>query len=332
MELQARAAIFDTPGGADVLQLREIGVPAPGPGEVRIRVEAIGLNRSEAMFRHGWHPVKPVLPSRIGYEAAGRIESVGEGVMGFVPGDAVSTLPVMELNAYGAYGEVFNAPAQFVVKSPPELSADEAASLWSSYITAYAALVELVSIKPGDWVLVTAASSSLGAPIFQILAMLGARAIATTRRRDKAEAVKAMGAEHVIVSDDEDLAARVMAITGGAGVRFVFDPVGGPLVETLAEVTAPYGTIVLYGVLDFAAAPLPLKPLIQKNLSILGFAMMLNDRPERNERAIAFIRDGVAKGQLRPVIGRRFPLDEVAQAAAYLDSMQHIGKVVVTVP
>jgi NADPH2:quinone reductase len=326
---QARAAIFEQTGGADVLELRMIDVPAPGPGEIRIRVEAIGLNRSEAMFREGWHAVKPVFPSRIGYEAAGKIESLGEGVTHFAIGDAVSTLPVMALNACGAYGELFNAPSALVIASPPELSAAETASLWSSYMTAYSALVELVAIKRGDWVLVTAPSSSVGPPIFQILAMLGARAIAVTRRREKADAVRAMGAEQVIVTDDEDLGSRVMEITGGTGVRFVFDPVGGPTVQTLAEVTAPYGTIVLYGVLDFAAAPLPLLPLISKNLAILGFAMMLDDQPERNERAIAFIREGVAKGLLKPLIGKQFPLEEIAAAAAYLDSMQQIGKVVV---
>lgn len=136
---KARAAIFDQVGGSVGLEARIIDVPGPSPGEVRIRVDAIGLNRSEAMFRAGWHPVKPVLPSRIGYEAAGRIESLGQGVTDFAVGDNVSTLPITELNAYGAYGELFNAPGALVVASPPELSAVEAASLWSSYMTAFRA-------------------------------------------------------------------------------------------------------------------------------------------------------------------------------------------------
>lgn len=327
--VQAKAVTFSKLGGTDVLELRDVDVPAPGPGEIRVRIKAFGLNRSEAMFRQGWHPIKPQLPSRIGYEAAGVVESVGEGVTDFAPGDRVSTLPIMELNARGAWGELFTIPARLAVHSPPELSDEETAGLWSSYLTAYGMLVDLVQISQGDWVLVTAASSSLGAPVFQILSMLGARVIATTRSRAKADAVLAMGADHVIVTDEEDLAARVMEITEGAGARFVFDPIGGPIVAELAAVTAPYGTIVLYGIMDFAAVDLPIMPLIGKNLSILGYAMLLDDRPERNARAFAFIREGATSGKLKPLIGHLYPLDRIAEAAALLDSMQHVGKVVV---
>jgi NADPH:quinone reductase-like Zn-dependent oxidoreductase len=327
--VHAKAAVFDHAGGADVIELRSVAVPAPQDGEVRVRINAIGLNRSEAMFREGWHPVQPDFPSRLGYEAAGVVESIGAGVTRFAAGDRVSTLPIMELNARGAYGEMFTVPAALVVESPPELSDEETAALWSSYMTAYGMVVELVKIEAGDWILVTAASSSLGPPIMQILAQLGARVIATTRGREKAEAIRAMGAEHVVVTGDEDLAERVMAITGGRGVRFVFDPVAGPLVETLAQVTQPYGAIVLYGVLDFEAAPLPIMPVIGKNLSIIGYAMMLEDQPERNERAIAFIREGVRAGTLKPLLGKRFPLDEIRNAARYFDSMQQIGKIIV---
>src|ERR1700761_345303 len=133
--MKARAAMFDTVGDASVLTLREVDVPDPAGNEVRIRVHAFGLNRSEAMFRQGWHPVKPLLPSRIGYEAAGIVESVGPGVTQFAPGDAVSTLPIMALNACGAYGELLTVPSKYVAANPPELSMGESASLWSSYMT-----------------------------------------------------------------------------------------------------------------------------------------------------------------------------------------------------
>jgi NADPH:quinone reductase-like Zn-dependent oxidoreductase len=329
--MKARAAMFDAIGDASVLQVRDVDVPEPAANEMRIRVHAFGLNRSEAMFRQGWHPLKPVLPSRIGYECAGIVESVGAGVMQFAPGDAVSTLPVMALNVCGAYGELLTVPSQYVVANPPELSMEEAASLWSSYLTAYVALVELASIKQGDFVLVTAASSSVGPAAIQILNMLGARPIAVTSKRVKAQAIRNLGAHHVIVTEDEDLVARVGEITGGIGAQLVFDPVGGPMVAKLAEATALYGAIILYGVLDFAAAPLPVQLLIERNLTMHGFAMYLDDRPERNARAIAFVREGVSKGKLRPLVGKRFALESVAEASAYLDSMQQIGKVVVSV-
>jgi NADPH:quinone reductase len=328
--MKARVAVFDACGEGSVLQLRDVDVADPAENEVRIRVSAFGLNRSESMYRRGWHPVKPVLPSRIGYEGTGIVESVGAGVTQFAPGDAVSTLPSMVLNTCGAYGELFTVPAQYVVKNPPELSMEEVASLWSSYMTAYAGLVELASIKPGDFVLLTAASSSLGLAAIQVVNMLGARPIAVTSKRAKAQAIRDVGAEHVIVTEDEDLIARVGQITG-AGAQVVFDPVAGPAVEKLAAAAAPYGTIILYGVLDFAAAQLPVRPLVQKNLTMRGFAMYLEDRPDRNERAIAFIREGVSQGKLRPVVGKRFALESVAEASAYADSMQHIGKVVVSV-
>jgi NADPH2:quinone reductase len=329
--MKARAAIFDAVGDASVLKLRDVDVPDPAEQEVRIRVHAFGLNRSEAMFRQGWHPIKPILPSRIGYEAAGIVESVGSGVSQFAPGDAVATLPVMALNARGGYGELLTVPSKYVEANPPELGMEESASLWSSYMTAYAGLVELVSIKPGDFVLVTAASSGLGPAAIQVVNMLGARPIAVTRKRAKAQAIRSLGAHEVIVTEDEDLVARVGQITGGVGAQLVFDPVGGPMVARLAEATARYGAIILYGVLDFAAAPLPLQALIEKNLTMHGFAMYLDDRPERNARAIAFIREGVSTGKLRPLVGKRFPLESVAEASAYFDSMQQIGKVVVTV-
>jgi NADPH2:quinone reductase len=329
--MKARVAMFDAVGEADVLQLREADVPDPGKGELRIRIHAFGLNRSESMFRRGWHPQKPDLPSRIGYECAGIVESVGEGVSQFASGDAVSTLPVMSLNAHGAYGEVFTVPAHYVVASPPELSMEETAALWSSYITAYAALLELASVKAGDFVLVTAASSGVASAAIQILDMLGARPIAVTSKRAKADALRSSALHPVIATEDEDLVARVEAITGGVGVQLVFDPVGGPLLTQLATATARYGTIILYGVLDFAAVPLPVRPLIQKNLTLHGFAMYLDDQPGRNARAIAFIRKGVSSGKLRPRIGKVFSLDAVAEASAYFDSMQQIGKVVVSV-
>lgn len=327
--MQARAAVLHEVGGPDVLRLEHVEVPDPGPGEVRIRIAAFGLNRSEAMFREGWHPLKPVLPSRIGYEAAGIVESVGPGVADFAPGDAVSTLPTMDNNARGGYGELMTVPAGVLVHNPPELDMAHAAALWSSYITAYAGLVELAGVRAGDTVLVTAASSSVGPPAIQILKMLGARVIAVTRRRAKAARIAALGAEEVIVTDDEDLLGRIVALTAGKGVDVVFDPVAGPTIATLAEATAPYGSIILYGVLDFDATPLPVQALIEKNLSIRGYAMYLWDRPDRNTRAIAFIRDGVAKGLLRPLIDRRFGLDAIVEAARYLDSMDQIGKVVV---
>lgn len=329
----AKAVVFHEFGGPEVLRLETVEVPDPGPGEVRIRVEAIGFNRAEAHFRHGWYPtVSPELPSRIGFEAVGRIESLGAGVDGFASGTRVGLQPLMALNKRGCYGEVINVPANAVLEAAPELDAVENAALWNSYITVYAALVDVVSIKPGDFVLVTAASSGCGAPAIQMVNMLGAKPIAVTRSRTKAAAIQALGPHATIATEDEDLGSRVAEITGGQGVQVVFDSVGGPHLDQLIEITARYGTIIYFGMSDGTdPIPLPLGKLFLKNLTIRAFALYLWEKPERTERAIAFIREGVARGALKPVISKVFEFPDILEAAKYFDSLQQTGKVVVSV-
>ncbi len=134
---------FHAVGGPEVLKLEEIDVPPPGPGEVQIRVHALGLNRAEAMFRSGQYLEEPKLPARLGYEAAGAVAAIGPGVQGFQVGDAVSTIPSFSLNAYGLYGELANAPVHAVVHHPASLSWEEAAAVWMQYLTAYGALIDI---------------------------------------------------------------------------------------------------------------------------------------------------------------------------------------------
>jgi NADPH2:quinone reductase len=138
----SRIVRFHRLGGPEVLQFDELDLGAPGPGEVRIRVRVLGLNRAESMFRRGIYPEVAVLPAKLGYEAAGEVEAIGEGVTEFVPGDVVSTIPAFSMNRYGVYGEVAIVPASVVVKHPASLSLHEAASIWMKYLTAYGAMVE----------------------------------------------------------------------------------------------------------------------------------------------------------------------------------------------
>ncbi len=327
--MKARVTVLRELGGAGVLKLETIDVPDPGPGEVRLLVSAIGLNRSEAMFREGRLRLKPELPSRIGYEAAGIVESVGPGVTEFAVGDSVATLPRMETNAQGAYGEAMTVPARFIVRNPDALDMAECAALWSSYLTAHAGLAYLTPIARGDFVLVTAASSSVGPAAIQIARMLGAQPIAVTRRRAKADAIARMGVTGMIVTDEQDLCDQVHRITGGRGVALIFDPVGGPAVSTLADVSAPYGTIVLYGALDASPAPLPLRALIEKNIAIRGLGLHVEEVPHRTRDGITFIHEGVARGLLKPLISERYRLGEIVEAARALDAMDHVGKIIV---
>jgi NADPH:quinone reductase len=327
----AQAVLFRQHGGPEVLQVETVSVPDPREGELTIAVEAFALNRADTFFREGWHPIKPEFPSRIGYEAAGRVAAIGNGVSGFAVGDRVATLPVMEVNRYGGYGEAMTVPARLVVSSPAELGPAESAAVWASYMTAYGALVDLVTIEPGQWVLCTAASSSVANAAIQICLALGAKPIGVTRTQAKASAVRDAGATEVVVTEDEDLVTRVMQITDGAGVAYVFDPVAGPNFGLLAEAAAPHGTIILYGATSPEPTQLPVITSVNKNLMFKCYAMLLEEQPDRDERAQKFIRDGIAAGWLRPRVGHELPFSEMRKAVALLDSMKHSGKIVVRI-
>ena len=230
----SRIIRFHRTGGPEVLQLDELDIGAPKAGEIRLRVRALGLNRAEAMFRSGAYLETPSLPAKLGYEAAGEIEAIGEGVSGFAVGDAVSTIPAFSMNEYGVYGDTAIVPAHAVVKHPANLSWSEAAAIWMQYLTAYGALIECGGLAKGDAVIITAASSSVGLAAIQIVNSLGGTPIATTRTSAKRDALLQAGAKHVIATEEQDLAAEVMRLTDGKGARIAFDPVCGPGVEALA--------------------------------------------------------------------------------------------------
>ena len=323
---------FHRTGGPEVLEIDEIDLGAPGPGEIRMSVRALGLNRAESMFRLGAYLEEPQLPSKLGYEAAGEVEAVGEGVTGFAVGDVVSTIPAFSMTQYGVYGDAAIVPVHAVVKHPASLSWSEAASIWMQYLTAWGALVLNGHLAAGDAIIITAASSSVGLAAIQIAKSLGATPIASTRTRAKREALLQAGAAHVIVTDEQELTAEVMRITDGKGARMAFDPVCGPGVEALAAALADQGTLFLYGALASEATPFPLFPALSKNLTLRGYTLFSVTRdPELLERGKRFVIDGIEAGHFKPIVARSFPLAEIKEAHRYLESNQQVGKVVVTV-
>lgn len=328
----ARVVRFHKTGGPEVLQIDEMDVGAPGAGELRLRVHALGLNRAEAMFRAGMYLDQPTLPAKLGYEAAGTVEAVGEGVTGFAIGDKVSTIPGFSMNRYGVYGEQTIVPAATTVKHPTSLSWEQAAAIWMQYITAYGALIDVVRLAPGDAVIITAASSSVGLAAIQIVNAAGAVSIATTRTSAKRNALLSHGAQHVIATEEQDLVEEVKRITGGKGARIAFDPVAGEGVERLAQAAAPRGTIILYGALALAATPFPLFAAIRKGLTLRGYSLfeVVGD-PERMAKGKQYVLDGLASGKLKPVIAKTFPFDKIVDAHRFLESNEQFGKIVVTV-
>lgn len=319
-------------GGPEVLKLEEIPLAQPGKGEVRIKVEAIGLNRAEIMFRNGQYLETPRFPSRLGYEAAGIIDAVGPGVEGLHVGDRISTIPSFPLGQYGVYGESAIVPAHAAAYYPDHLSSIEGAAIWMQYMTAYGALVEYGKLVKGQSVLITAASSSVGLAAIQIVKAAGGVALATTRGIEKKAFLLEAGADQVIVTNEDNLKDTVMAYTDGKGVTMVFDPISGPFLEKLAEATTLGGIIFEYGALSLQPTPFPLFQALAKGLTIRGYTLfeIVRDR-ESLARGKQYIYQGLESGVLNPLIDRTFPLADIAGAHRYMESNQQRGKIVVTI-
>ena len=319
-------------GDPSVLKVEDVDVPPPAADEVQIEVKSIGLNRAEVMFRTHAYLQEAQFPSRLGYEAAGIVKTVGTSVAGFKKGDVVSLIPPTDVARWGTYGDLANLPARNLVKHPENISFEAAAASWMQYVTAWGALVEQAKLGTGDFVIVTAASSSVGIAAFQIAKAVGATIIATTRTRAKRQALIEHGADHVVVTDEEGLVARVMELTSGVGARVVFDPVGGPSFIPLIESMARGGILLVYGALSTEPTPFPLYTVLGKSLTVKAY---LNGEITNNEsaleRAKAFITKGLSSGQLKPVIARTFPLEQIQEATRFLESNAQIGKVVVNV-
>ncbi len=315
-------------GGPETLQVDDVELGAPKPGEVRIKVAAIGLNRVEAMFRSGEFG-QPALPARIGYEAAGVVESVGDGVRDFKAGDRVATMPGLSMEAYGTYADTLLYPADMLIRQPAGLSLDAAAASWMQYLTAYA-LIGITDLRPQDTVVITAASSSVGLAAIQIAKLIGARSIAVTRGQSKVKALTEQGASHVIATDQENPTEAVMRLTDGQGARIIFDAVAGELLGQLAMATSQGGWVIVYGSLSGNTMPLSLGAFMMKGLTLRGYAMndFMRDQAHR-QRAIDFISKGLTSGTLKPVIDRAFSLNEIAAAHRYLEGNTQIGKIIV---
>lgn len=328
----ARIVRFNKTGGPEVLQIENMEVAPPGPGEVRIKVKALGLNRAEAMFRLGQYLEDPKLPSRLGYEASGIVDAIGLGVKGLSVGDTVSTIPSKSQGKYGVYGEIATVPQEFVVKHPSSLTFNEAAAVWMQYMTAYGALIDIAQIKKGDFVVVTAASSSVGLAAIQLCNLVGATPIATTRTSEKKKALQNAGAAHVIATQEENLVEKLKEITVGKGARVVFDPIGGKMVQDLAEGMSYGGILFEYGALSPDPTPFPLFAALKKGLTVRGYTLfeILND-PAKLEKAKHYVIEALSSGKLKPILDKTFTLDHIVDAHRYMESNKQFGKIIVTV-
>lgn len=327
-----RIVRFHQLGGADVLKLDDLPVPEAGAGEVVLRVHAFGLNRAEIMFRRGEYPqYQPVLPSAIGYEAAGEVMAVGPGVGAVAIGDRVSTIPSFKMGRYWTYGEYARVPEHALAPLAAGFSWTEGAAIWMPFMTAYGGLLEYGRLAPGDHIVIRAASSSVGLAAIQIANSVGAKAIAVTRDASKVPFIQRQGPAHVITSGDGRMAERILQITDGRGAEMVFDPIAGTEIAELCRATAYQGRVFVYGRLSAEPCIFPVGTALARGITVRGYSMfeVVNFLPVFERVKIGIIA-GLASGAFRPVVGAVFGLPEIVKAHEYMESNVQQGKIVVT--
>ncbi|WP_040796464.1 zinc-dependent alcohol dehydrogenase family protein [Nocardia higoensis] len=326
----SRVVVFDRFGGPEVMRVVEEPIVEPAAGEVRVGIEAFAVNPLDQMMRSGSMPAAVALPhARLGVEGTGVIDAVGPDVAGVAVGDPVILTAVPDASVRGSYAEYTTVPASRVLARPDGLGVEEAAAIWVAYSTAYGALIEKAGMRPGDQVLITAASGGVGRAAIQIANQIGAVPIALTRSAAKRDELSAAGAAAVIVSDDVDIVEAVRHHTGGAGADIVLDLVKGPGQRELLQAARPGATLVVAGFLDPRPTPFP-----------EGASLIHNYRSFEHtldavvvKRMAAFLNAGVRLGALRPAIDRVFAIDDVVEAHRHLEKGLHGGKkIVVTVP
>ncbi|MEM8797092.1 MAG: zinc-dependent alcohol dehydrogenase family protein [Pseudomonadota bacterium] len=331
------SAQFDTLGGPENIVLVEKSVPDPAPGEVQVRVRAAGLNRAELLYVAGQYLLPPPIPGApLGAEGSGEVIAVGNGIETISEGDRVCILPMIDWAKCGVLAEVVNVPAEAVELIPDGVSYEDAAAFWMAYATAYGMIVQQGGLPidaAGKTAAITGASSSVGIAALQILNAIKATSIATTRTPLKVDALKNAGAEHVMITDNEDFVERVSEITGGRGVDLVCDSIVGPMIAPATEALVPEGTLVLMGFQSGEVPGLPFFPLLSKGLTIRGFHLVwhLLDHPERRKAAVDFLSPLWGSGELKPLIAETFEFEDVAAAYAHMASNEHVGKMIVRI-
>ena len=314
-------------GGPEVLRWEPVEVGDPGPGEVRIRQTACGLNYIDVYGRTGLYPVGE-LPAVLGMEAAGVVEALGPGVDDVAVGDRVA-YPM----ALGAYAEARLIDAGKIVRLPDSIDDETAAAMMLKGLTAHYLLFRTYPVEPGDDILVYAASGGVGTLLCQWGNQLGANVIGCVGSAEKAELARANGCHHAILYRDEDIAARVREITDGRGVAVAYDSIGKATFDASLDSLRPFGVLATYG---NASGPVePFNPLI-----LAGKGSLYVTRPtlathiatrELLEDGAATLFDAVEQGQVRIHVNQRFPLAECAAAHRALEARETTGSTVLTI-
>lgn len=323
-----RAILCKEWGEPDTLVLDEVDSPCPGPGEVKVRLRAAGVNYADIVLVRGHYQEKPSLPFSPGLEGAGEILSVGEGVTTFTPGDKV-----MAVIGNGAFAEEAVVSVNSVFSIPKGMDYFMAAAFPVAYGTSHIALTDRAEIKSGQTLLVLGAAGGVGLTAVECGKALGAKVIAAASTKEKLEIAKKHGAQHLINYVDEDLRSSVRKITEGRGVDIVYDPVGGDLSKSAMRSMNQLGRMLIIG---FAAGDIPSFPanyLLVKNISVVGvyWGWYRLNRPEIFKKSFENLSTWYAEGHLKPHISRIFPLEQVPKALGLLESRQATGRIVIDI-
>jgi NADPH2:quinone reductase len=308
-------------GGPEMLRLEAVELPPPGPGEVQVAHQAIGVNFVDTYHRTGLYPLP--LPTGLGVEAAGVIQAVGAGVQGLKKGDRVAYL-----TGPGAYAQARNVAADRLVGLPEGVTAELAAAAFMKGLTVHMLVTRYRPAKAGDAVVVWAAAGGVGQLLVQWLKAIGAEVIAVVGSDEKAATVKALGAAHVLVTPRDEVAPRVRALTGG--VPLVYDSVGKASFEASLDCLAPFGLLVTYGSASGPVPPFDIGLLARKGALSVGRPSVFPHVARRAdlEQAAAAVFARLADGRVRVSVGGRWPLAEAAAAHRALESRATSGSLV----
>ena len=311
-------------GGAEVLVPAEAPKPSPGPGQALVKIEAAGLNFIEVYFRTGLYKPPAGLPYTPGAEGAGTVEAVGPAVKGLKPGDRVASVGFA-----GSYAQWALAPVDKLVALPDKVTTKQAAAVMLQGMTAHYLAVTICPLGPGDTCLVHAAAGGVGLLLCQIAKARGARVLGTVSTEEKAALARGAGADEVILYTREDFAERTMQLTGGKGVRAVFDSVGKTTFDKSLAVLAPRGTMALFGQSSGPVPPFDPAVLAQRGSLFLTRPSLFHYVATREELTLRAgdVLGWVADGTLKVRIDREIPLADAAEAHRLLEGRKTTGKV-----
>jgi NADPH2:quinone reductase len=312
--------------GPDKLVLADVPLPEPGAGEVRVRVEAAGVNFPDALIVQKKYQVQPPLPFTPGTEVAGTVDAVGAGVKHLKVGDRVGAFVGL-----GGFAEYVCAPAAMTAPLPPGITTEAAAAFTLTYATSHHALFDRGQLKPGETLLVLGAGGGVGLAAVELGKIAGARVIAAASSEDKLAAARAHGADATLDYSKGDLREAIKATTDGRGADVIYDPVGGRFTESALRSLAWRGRLLVVGFADGAIPQIPANLLLIKGTSAVGvfWGEFARREPQANQAMLMELFGWLAQGRLKPHVSRRYRLADAPRALEALLARTAVGKLVV---